>query len=75
LNPGAAIIRLRLYEDAVDASHIRLADQSLKLVRSSIDVALDIPAHSHVEDVRMSYVLAPLEVGSRFNANAYALAI
>jgi hypothetical protein len=37
---GAAIIRLRLFEDAINASDTRLADQRLKSLRSSADLAL-----------------------------------
>jgi len=37
---GAAIIRLRLYEDAVNTSDTRLADQRLIALRSSVDRAL-----------------------------------
>jgi hypothetical protein len=37
---GATIIRLRLYEDAINASDTRLADQRLTALRSSIDRAL-----------------------------------
>ncbi len=37
---AAAIIRLRLFEDAVNASDTRLADQRLKSLRSSTDLAL-----------------------------------
>src|ERR1700733_9271531 len=37
---GAAIIRLRLFEDAMNASDTRLADQRLKSLRSSVDLAL-----------------------------------
>jgi hypothetical protein len=37
---GAAIIRLRLFEDAMSASDTRLADQRLKLLRSLVDQAL-----------------------------------
>jgi hypothetical protein len=37
---GAAIIRLRLFDDAMSASDTRLADQRLKLLRSSVDQAL-----------------------------------
>lgn len=37
---SAAIIRLRLFEDAVNASDTRLADQRLKSLRSSVDLAL-----------------------------------
>jgi hypothetical protein len=34
---GTAIIRLRLFEDAINASDTRLADQRLKSLRSSVD--------------------------------------
>jgi hypothetical protein len=37
---GAAIIRIRLFEDAMSASDTRLADERLKLLRSSVDQAL-----------------------------------
>jgi hypothetical protein len=37
---GTAIIRLRLFEDAINASDTRLADQRLKSLRSSVDHAL-----------------------------------
>jgi hypothetical protein len=37
---AAAIIRLRLLEDAIDASDTRLADQRLQSLRASIDLAL-----------------------------------
>lgn len=37
---GAAIIRLRLFEDAMNASDTRLADQRLKSLRTSVDLAL-----------------------------------
>src|ERR1700733_10942791 len=37
---GAAIIRLRLVEDAINASDTQLADQRLKSLRSSVDLAL-----------------------------------
>ncbi|MDH2356829.1 hypothetical protein QCM80_40380 [Bradyrhizobium sp. SSUT112] len=50
---GAAIIRLRLYEDAVNASDIRLADQRLQLLRSSTDVALAcVPAEGFLWFIR-----------------------
>jgi hypothetical protein len=37
---GAAIIRLRLFEDAMSASDTRLADERLKSLRSSVDQGL-----------------------------------
>jgi hypothetical protein len=37
---GAAIIRVRLFEEATNASDTRLVDQRLKLLRSSVDLAL-----------------------------------
>jgi hypothetical protein len=37
---GAAIVRLRLVEDAIDASDTHLADQRLKSLRTSVDLAL-----------------------------------
>lgn len=91
---GVAIIRLRLYEDAVSASEIKLADQRFQLLRLSTDAALacvptegflwfirywtavraDIPANRHVEELRMSYELAPFEGWIALRRSAYALA-
>lgn len=92
---GAAIIRLRQFEDAVNASDTHLADQSLASLRSSIDRALGcVPtegflwfvrywsavhagaaASDHIEELRMSYLLAPYEAWIALRRSPYTLAI
>jgi hypothetical protein len=92
---GAAILRLRLFEDAVNDSDTALADKRLTSLRSSVDLALGCvptegflwfirywsaihagsPAGDHIEELRMSYVLAPLEGWISLLRSPYALAI
>ncbi len=78
---AAAIIRLRLYEMAVDALDTRQAEERLRSLRSSVKRALNcVPTDGflwfmqywsainqggqvtdHLEDLRLSYELAPFE--------------
>jgi len=78
---AAAIIRLRLYEMAIDALDTRQAEERLRSLRSSVKRALNcVPTDGflwfiqywsavnqggqvtdHLEDLRLSYKLAPFE--------------
>lgn len=75
---AAAIVRLRLFEEAMNASNTHLADQRLRLLRTSVDLALGcVPTEGFLWFVRYwSAINAGSPAGEHFDElrRSYVLA-